>query len=316
MRLATLLGPDLAALTSDPEALKETFEDFHPEDVAELLEDLPPETLTGIVRALPTEMGADLVERLSPDRQESVITELRPAVAAELLAELDPDDRVDLLQELEEDDAEKLLAQLATDEPEAHEETQELLAFAPESAGGLMTTEYVGLPPDMKLWEAIEEVRRLSRENEAETIHYVYVVGYGEKLLGVISLRDLILKDPGQTLADVMSEKVVRVPPETDQEEVARLIARYDLTAMPVVDPQEGMLGVVTVDDVVDVVIEEATEDAQKQGGVVPLEDAYFSTGLVEFVWKRGIWLIVLFLGQLHPATLLEQNRVVLLATV
>ena len=316
MRLAMLLGPDLEALTSDPEALKETFEEFHPEDVAELLEDLPASTVTGLVRALPPEMGADLVERLSPDRQEQVIMELRPTVAAGLLAELDPDDRVDLLQELEERDARKLLAQLATDEPEKHEETQELLAFEPESAGGLMTTEYVGLAPDMKLWEAVEEVRRLSRENEAETIHYVYVVGFGDKLLGVISLRDLILADPGQTLADVMSEKVMRVPPETDQEEVARRIARYDLTAMPVVDPQEGMLGVVTVDDVVDVVIEEATEDAQKQGGVVPLEDTYFSTGLVEFVWKRGIWLIVLFLGQLLTATVMEQNRETLLATV
>ena len=196
MRLAMLLGPDLEALTSDPEALRETFEEFHPEDVAELLEDLPAETVTGLVRALPPEMGADLVERLSPDRQEQVIMELRPKVAAGLLAELDPDDRVDLLQELEEPDARKLLAQLATDEPETHEETQELLAFAPESAGGLMTTEYVGLPPDMKLWEAVEEVRRLSRENEAETIHYVYVVGFGDKLLGVISLRDLILSRP------------------------------------------------------------------------------------------------------------------------
>ena len=311
MRLATLLGPDLKALLADPESLREAFEDFHAEDVAELLEDLPEPEVIELLEALPSELGADVIERLSPDRQRIVLRVDR-AAAMELITEMDPDDRADFFVELEDDEQEKLLNELAKTEPEAAEETQELMGWDPETAGGLMTPEFVGLNPQTKVWEAIDRVRELAREGRAETVDYIYVIGFGEKLLGVVSLRDLILHDPGQTLADMMNERVVRVDPTTDQEEVARLIARYDLTALPVVDDQTGLLGVVTVDDVVDVVIEEATEDAQKMGGVVPLEDAYFETGLVEFVWKRGAWLIVLFLGQMLTATVMENNSGVL----
>ncbi|HJK92296.1 MAG TPA: magnesium transporter [Polyangiaceae bacterium LLY-WYZ-15_(1-7)] len=313
MRLASLLGPDLQALKADPEALQAAFDEFHPEDVAELLEDLPIEQVADLVHALSSEAGADVIERLSPERQRVVLEAVDEERATELLTAMDPDDRVDFFEELEEDEVEAYLGRL---DKEIVEETQELLAYDPETAGGLMTTEYVGLRPDMKVWEAVEEVRKIANEGEAETIYYLYVVGYGEKLLGVVSLRDLILSDPGQELADIMTEKVVWARPTDDQEDVAQKIARYDLAALPVVDDQDGMLGVVTVDDVVDVVIEEATEDAQMMGGVVPLEDAYFSTGLLEFVWKRGAWLIVLFLGQLLTATVMEQNQSTLRATM
>ena len=313
MRLATLLGPDLKAMTADPEALSEAFEEFHPEDVAELLEDLPESDVVQLLEALPTEIGADVIERLTPERQLVVLRGVKEEAAAELLTEMDPDDRADFFEELEEKEAETFLASL---HPEIVEETQELLGWGPETAGGLMTTDYVGLPPETKVWEAIDEVRRLSKEGNAETVSYIYVVGFGDKLLGVVSLRDLILTDPGQELADIMAEKVMHVEPTDDQEEVARVIARYDLTAVPVVDDLEGLLGVVTIDDVVDVVVDEATEDQHKMGGVVPLEDSYFSTGLLENMWKRGAWLIVLFLGQLLTATVMEANDDVLRATM
>ncbi len=313
MRLATLLGPDLKAMIADPEALSEAFEEFHPEDVAELLEDLPEEDVVLLLEALPTDIGADVIERLTPERQLVVLRGVKQEAAAELLTEMDPDDRADFFEDLEEKEAETFLASL---HPEVVEETQELLGWGPETAGGLMTTDYVGLSPETKVWEAIDEVRRLSAEGNAETVSYIYVVGFGDKLLGVVSLRDLILTDPGQELAHIMVEKVVHVEPTDDQEEVARVIARYDLTAVPVVDDLEGLLGVVTVDDVVDVVVEEATEDQHKMGGVVPLEDSYFSTGLLENMWKRGAWLIVLFLGQLLTATVMEANDDVLRATM
>lgn len=313
MRLATLLGPDLKALLADPEGLAEAFEDFHPEDVAELLEDLPEADVVELLEALPKELAADVVERLSPERQLEVLDGFEKDTAAELLTEMDPDDRADFFEELEKHEAK---AYFDTLHPEVVEETLELLAYDPETAGGLMTTDYVGLAPETKVWEAIDEVRELARSGDAETVYAIYVVAFGHKLQGVVSLRDLILSDPGQTLADIMTEKVVRVEASDDQEEVARLIARYDLTVVPVVDEHEVLVGVVTIDDMVDVVIEEATEDAQMMGGVVPLEDAYFSTGLVEFVWKRGAWLIVLFLGQLLTATVMEHNQAVLMAAV
>lgn len=316
MRLASLLGPELKdALTDDPDAVRSALGEFHPEDVAEILDDLPAEDAVELVKVFPPQLGADVIERLSADRQVLVLQAMEPAAAVELLSEMDPDDRADVVQELPEEDARQLLEQLAQREPEAAEEVRELVVWEPETAGGLMTTELVAMPPDAKVWEAIEEVRKAAQADAAETIYCVYVC-YGDKLIGTVSLRELILSDPGQELSDVMTDKVVKVAPTDDQEKVAHLMARYDLAVLPVVDEHGDLLGVVTVDDVVDVVIDEATEDAQLQGGVVPLEDSYFSTGMVEFAWKRGTWLIVLFLGQLLTATVMEQNAETLRAVV
>ncbi|MFO0694595.1 MAG: magnesium transporter [Polyangiales bacterium] len=309
MRLATLLGPDLkAALEQDPEALKEALQDFHEEDVAEILEGLEDEQALALMRILPADVAAAVLERLPTERRIEIFEDLDRDRAVEVFSEMSPDDRVDVVQELGEEAAEELISDLARSEPEVAHELRELAAYAPETAGGRMTTEYVALLPETKVWEAVEDVRRVGREG-AEMLYYVYVLGFGKKLLGVLSLRDLILSEPGQTLADIMTEKVVTVGPLDDQEKVAQVIARYDLHAVPVVDDQHVLLGVVTVDDVVDVVIEEATEDAQLMGGVVPLEDSYFATSLPEFVWKRGAWLVLLFLGQMLTATVMENNR-------
>jgi magnesium transporter len=310
MRLATLLGPDLKdTLESDPDALREAFEEFHPEDVAQLIEELPIEDAVAIVRVLPDEMSAGVLERVSGERQVAILNLLGSRDAAPIVLEMSTDDRVDLVQDLPEALATELLDELVKVEPEVGQETRELAEYPEETAGGRMTTEYVALPPDTKVWRAIEEVRRASRENEVETVYYVYVVAYGDQLVGVASLRDLILAEPSQTLEDIMIEQVVRAAPTDDQEIVADLIAKYDLSAVPVVGERGRMVGVVTVDDIVDVLTEEATEDAQKAGAVVPLADSYFNTSLGEFVWKRGLWLVILFLGQLLTATVMESNQ-------
>lgn len=317
MRLATLIGPDLQdAIATGPEAVREAVSEFHAEDIAELLEDLSPKEAAALVRALPTEAAADVVERLSPRRQVLVFNAIEPGRAVELLGEMDPDDRVDLLQELEPDDARSLLKALERREPEAAEEVRELVGYEPETAGGLMTTEFVALPPQTKAWEAIEAARGFGREDRAEILYYIYVCGSRGELLGVVSLRDLILADPGQALSEIMKDNVVWVSPHDDQEKVAHAIARYDLAAVPVVDPTFRLLGVVTIDDVVDVVIEEATEDAQKMGGLMPLEDSYFQTKWAEFVWKRGSWLVLLFAAQLLTAAVIRQNRAALESTL
>lgn len=317
MRLAPLIGPDLQdAIAIGPEAVREAVSEFHAEDIAELLEDLSAREAISLVRALPNETAADVVERLSAHRQVLVFNAIDTGRAVELLSEMDPDDRVDLLQELDEDDAKALLAALQRREPEAAEEVRELVQYEPETAGGLMTTEFASLPPETKVWEAMEAARRFGREGVAETLYYIYVCRPSGELLGVVSLRDLILSDPGQALSEIMTENVFYVSAFDDQEKVAHAIARYDLGALPVVDRMSRMLGVVTVDDVVDVVIEEATEDAHKMGGVVPLEDSYFETGWAEFVWKRGSWLVLLFLAQLLTATVIRENQSILEATV
>lgn len=317
MRLAPLIGPDLQdAIAIGPEAVREAVSEFHPEDIAELLEDLSAHEAVVLVRALPTDAAADVVERLSPQRQVLIFSAIDTGRAVELLGEMDPDDRVDLLQELDDEDARALLAALQHREPDAAEEVRDLVRYEPETAGGLMTTEFAALPPETKVWEAMEAARRFGREEMAEMLYYIYVCRPKGELLGVVSLRDLILSEPGQPLSEIMTENVVKVSAFDDQEKVAHAMARYDLAALPVVDNLSRMLGVVTIDDVVDVVIEEATEDAQKMGGVVPLEDSYFATGWAEFVWKRGSWLVLLFVAQLLTATVIRENRDMLAATV
>lgn len=309
MRLATLLGPDLkVTLESDPEALRDALEEFHPEDIAEIVEDLDLETSVALFRALPDDFGAEVLERLPSEKQTEILQKLPVKEAVTILSEMSPDDLVDVVQELQGESHElagSLLAHLEEHEPEIAEDVRELSAYAEDVAGGLMTTDYVSLQPDTKVWQAIEEVRRLSQAEEVETVYYIYVV-YGEKLVGVVSLRDLILSDPGATLGDVMSENIVTVRATDDQEEVANTIAKYDFTAIPVVDDHGNMLGLVTVDDLVDVVIEEATEDAHMMGAVSPMEEGYFETGVFRLFRSRITWLSLLFVGGFLTASVME----------
>ena len=312
MRLATLLGPDLkATLETEPGALHEALDEFHPEDIAEIVEELEIADAIALFRALPEEFGAEVLERLPSDLRNEVLEHLSVEEAADLLTEMSPDDRTDVVQDLQEQSgtrAAELLEHLDQHDPEAADEVRELSAYAEDVAGGLMTTEFVGLPPDTKVWEAIEEVRRLSQQGEAETIHYIYVV-FAQKLVGVISLRDLILTDTSQTLNDVMTENTVTVGVEDDQEIVADAMARYDFSAIPVLDAHGRMLGVVTIDDVVDVVIEEATEDAHMMGAVDPIESTYFDANLWRLFRSRVTWLMVLFIGGFLTATVMEQYQ-------
>ncbi len=310
MRLAMLLGPDLEdALRSDPDALHEALEEFHPEDIAEIVEDLELELTIELLTKLPDEFSANVLTCLPTEQQTEILEKLSRREAAEILSEMDPDDLVDVVQELRDEDeklADELLTHLEAADPEVAEDVRELSAYPEDVAGGLMTTDYVALEPERKVWQAIEEVRRLALEEGVETINYVYVV-YKEKLVGVVSMRDLILSESAQELGDIMTENVVSVRVTDDQEVVAHAIAKYDFTALPVVDEQGNLLGLVTVDDVVDVVIEEATEDAHKMGAVEALEEGYFETDLVGMFRSRVIWLSLLFVGGFLTATVMER---------
>jgi magnesium transporter len=307
LRLSSLLGPDLRqTLATEPEALREALEEFHEEDVAEIAEGLPLEDVITLMRVLPDEFAAGVLERIPEERRTLILEALKPDEAAALLVEMAPDDRADVVQTLEREFRHSLLEALDQVDPEVAEETRELAAYPEDTAGGLMTTGFIGQPPDTKIWQVLDEVRRLSRENETEYVNYVYVLAYGDKLLGVASLRDLILAEPSQTLADVMHENVVRVLDTDRQEDVARAMAKYDFQALPVVSMNGQMVGVVTVDDVVDVVIEEATEDVQRMGAVVPMTDTYFGTDFVAYFKSRVTWLVLLFVGGFLTASVME----------
>jgi magnesium transporter len=299
-----LLTSDLKTiLDREPEQLSEALSEVHAEDVAKLLSDaFTPEQAAQVMRHLPLEQAADVLERLPEELRVQILEYWKPETSAKLITEMAPDDRVDLVNELPTSLRESILSALRKTEPEVAEEVRVLGAYSEDTAGGIMTTEYLALGPGMSCEKAISEVRRLAREQKPELIYSLYVVDAG-RLVGVLSLRDLILGEPSAPIAIFMTENVVAVGPQTDQEEVARTIAKYDISAVPVVDAQGQLLGVVTVDDVVDVVIEEANEDIQKGAGMEALDMPYLNTSLASLVKKRAGWLSALFIGEMLTAS-------------
>jgi len=212
---------------------------------------------------------------------------------------LAPDDAADLLQNADPEDREKLLASL--DEPTRREVTA-LMAYAEDEAGGLMNPRFARVRPDMTVDEAVSYLRRQAREN-LETIYYVYVADEQQHLLGVVSFRELFIASSDKRVRDVMTTSLITVGEEVHQEDVSRLFADEALMAIPVVDPEGRIKGIVTVDDIVDVVQEEATEDAQKFGGMEALEEPYLQIALSRMIKKRGGWLAALFLGEMLTAS-------------
>lgn len=311
----SLFAPKLEReLQGSPEQVQGLAAAMHPEDLAAAADFLEAESAARLLDIIGTELSADVLTRVSVELQRDVVTHLGVRRVAELFEHMSADDRVDLFQLLPAPRAREVLEALAAHRPALAEEVRTLAKWAPETAGGRMTTEFMTLRPKATAQEAIEAVRRASRQRELETIYYIYVCDVGFKLRGVLSLRDLILAEPHEELESLFTEQVVQVAPEDDQEQVAGMMARYDLSVVPVVNAQGRLLGVVTIDDVVDVVISEATEDVQLMGGMVPLEDAYFHTGWFDFVWRRAAWLVVLFFGQMLTATVMAHHALTLQA--
>ncbi len=257
----------------------------------------------------------DFFLALSPRGQAIVLVGVPAAERRLWMRLLAPDDAADVVQELPAERRAELLRLL--DEP-TRAEVIALLAYAEDDAGGLMSPRFARLRPDMTVDEAISYLRRQARE-KLETIYYVYVLDSDQRLLGVVSFRELFAAPGAQPVREIMSDDVVTVPEDMDQEAVARVIAQHDLMAVPVVDPEGRVRGIVTVDDIVDVVQEEATEDIQKLGGMEALDLPYLQTGFLTMVKKRAGWLSVLFVGEMLTASAMgyfqtEISRAVVLA--
>ena len=222
-----------------------------------------------------------------------------PALRRSLMRMLPPDDAADVVQEAPIEDRHSLLDLL---DDTTRKEVAALLAYAEDDAGGLMSPRYARLRPEMSVDEAISYLRRQTRER-VESVYYLYVLDAEQHLLGVVSFRDLFSAPPQARVRDVMHTEVVTVPEDMDQEAVSRLFAEHNFLAMPVVDAERRVQGIVTVDDIVDVVQEEATEDIQKLGGMSALEAPYLSVGLADMLRKRAGWLSALFIGEMFTAS-------------
>ncbi|HEU0032347.1 MAG TPA: magnesium transporter [Kofleriaceae bacterium] len=251
------------------------------------------------LRVLPREDAEDFFVSLSAQDQAALLLHFRPGQRRQWMRMLEPDDVADVIQVAGEEHKQTLLGLL--DVPTRKEVTA-LLAYEEDEAGGLMSTRYARLRPQMTADEAVSYLRRQARD-KIETIYYAYVLDPEQRLLGVVSFRDLFAADPKKIVADIMETDVVRVSDEMDQETVSRIFAEYDLNVVPVVDAQGRMKGIVTVDDIVDVVQEEATEDAQKFGGMAALEMPYLQSSRREMLLKRGVWLVILLVGSTLTAS-------------
>jgi magnesium transporter len=223
---------------------------LHPADLASIIDELTPRDRAGVLASLDDEAVAEAIEEMEPDTQVEVIEDLAPERAADILEEMSPDDAADLIADLSEAARAEILPLMEQDDAE---EVRELLQYPEDTAGGIMTTEFIAIPENLTAGQTIERLREL--EPDAETIYYIYVVDEEGRLVGVLSLRDLIVARPDAVVRDFMRQEPVAVGALADQDEVAQVVARYNLLAVPVVDADGRLVGIVTADDAIDVVL-------------------------------------------------------------
>jgi Mg2+ transporter MgtE len=260
--------------------------DLHPADIADILEQLDIEEAGVVLERLDTETAADTLSEVEAHRQFELLSELDPEKASDLLEKLAPDDAADILAEIPQDKAERLLNLMPADESRP---IRELLRYGPETAGGIMTTEVLSLSQELTVEEALVYMRQNSAH--LEMIYYLFIVDDEKHLVGVVSLRELVVAEPTTLLKDLMDEDVIKVKTGTDQEEVARIIAKYDLLGVPVVDEENQLVGLITVDDVIDVIHEEQVEDFSEIAGASVEEfeeEEHFS---LRAILSRATWL-------------------------
>ncbi len=292
-------------LAGPPGELAAFLREQHPADLAEWLEELTEIQRTAIFDLLDSEQAALVLGELDLDTQADLVSALGAEKAGHIIEEMSSDEAADLLAELSPEAQGQILSEL---EAEDAADMRELLEYDPDTAGGIMTTEYITLQSDMTAQAAIEHLREVGPD--AETIYYVYVIDGGGRLVGVISLRDLIVARPDTRISGVMGTKVLSVYVDQDQEEVARTVSKYDLLAIPVVDRQERLLGVITVDDVIDVIEEEATEDALRMSAVTPDAEDPGATDFKAGIWRlakpRLPWLVALLFMELASGKVID----------
>jgi magnesium transporter len=299
--LGALLAPDIVVMLEEsPDAIGAETEELHAKDLADVTQALPRELVAPFLSALPVERAADVLEYLNEDLRSEVLETMSVRQAAELVTEMTPDDRADTLEGLEEETTEGILSEIPAAE---RAETEKLLAYEPDSAGGLMTTEFVSVSEDTPVDEALAAVRRIARSERREAMNTIYTTDAAGRVKGVMSLRELLAAPEGGKVSDIAWQEVQTVPVTSDREEVAKLVREYDLVAVPVVDENGVIQGVVTVDDVIDALVEEHTEDVQRFGGMEALDMPYTQIGFFSMIGKRAPWLAALFLSEMLTTT-------------
>lgn len=272
--------------------LRQKVAEMNEADIASAMEELEKEELLKMFRILPKGMAADVFSYLEVESQQFIITSLSERDAGLIIDNLMSDDATDLLEEMPASVVKRLLACAS---PETRRDINHLLRYPEDSAGSIMTVEFMDLKEDITVEEAIARIRK--KGVDSETINICYVLDKQRTLVGTVALRYLLLSEPDAVIGDIMHENVISLNTLMDQEEVARQFQKYDFTSMPVVDNENRLVGIITVDDVVDIMEEEATEDIEKMAAIVPTDKPYMKTGVWETTMTRIPWLLLLMLS-------------------
>ncbi|MEO0433145.1 MAG: magnesium transporter [Cyanobacteria bacterium J06656_5] len=275
-----------------------------PADIAEAIEGLPEAMQAIAFRLLSKSEAIEVYENLDTSIQQALVEDFKRQDVIDIVDKMSPDDRARLFDELPAKVVRQLLQQLSAQEREA---TALLLGYEAGTAGRAMTPEYIALKEDWTVERALNHIRRLA--SVSETVYYLYVTDSARRLTGILSLRILVIGQPEQTIGELMTRDVVSVQTGIDQEEVARLIQRYDFLAVPVVDTEERLVGIITVDDVLDILEEETTKDIYALGGVQSGGDDYFQTNLLTVARKRVVWLSVLLVANTFTAAVIKSQE-------
>jgi len=280
--------------------LRQYLAELNDADIAALMDELEEEEMLKVFRILPKDLAADVFSYLEMENQQMIITSLSEKEAGNIIDNLMADDAVDLLEEMPANVVKKLLAHASS---EARRDINHLLRYPEDSAGSLMTVEYVDLKENLTVNQAIERIRKVGVDSE--TINICYVLDSQRRLLGTVALRYLLLSDGDEIIGDIMHENVISINTLMDQEEVANQFKKYDFIAMPVVDNENRLVGIITVDDIVDILEEENTEDIEKMAAIVPGDKPYMKTGVFEIFKSRIPWLLLLMVSSAFTGAIL-----------
>ncbi len=310
--LDVALGRTLNALLDDKKytTLQDILITMNPADIAAIFAELDQARLPLLYRLLPKELAAETFVEMEPEAQELLIRGFSDVELKEVLNELYVDDAVDIVEEMPASVVRRILRQA---DPEMRKQINELLRYPDDSAGSIMTTEFVSLRQDMTVAEAIKRIRRTGIDKE--TINTCYVT-QDKRLIGVVSIRTLLLADDSEVVSDIMEENVISVSTMTDQEEVVQALGKYNFTAIPVVDGENRLVGIVTIDDALDVMEDEATEDINKMAAILPSDKPYLRQSVFE-LWRTRIpWLLLLLLSATFTGIILTKFEDALAARV
>ncbi|UCB56835.1 MAG: magnesium transporter [Candidatus Omnitrophota bacterium] len=313
MRHLSIMLPEIRELLklNKKEELNEALREMHPADIADALFDLHIKEQVALISRIDKEQMIKVFDELDEEEQFELLDKLEKELSAYLLNEMSPDERADLLSSLPDEVVNKFLNLMSENE---RKDVEKLLRYPANSAGSIMTTEYISLTPELMVSQAAELIRQAAPKKE--TIYYTYVTDHEHRLVGFVSLKDIFMAREDVPIKKLMHRRVFKAFAEHDQEEVAQTVRKYNLLALPVIDKDKKLVGIVTVDDIMDVLRQENTEDVYKMAAMLAPKEEYFNTGFFTLVRRRIVWLVILLIAVQFSGQILKNYGFALEAVV